>query len=306
MAKKSRNQPQISPALRLSGLGPRVARLIALDMSDAGAVQAELARLTAGLKPTSFLPILVNTCAAASDEQRAGLKPIVGTWLRDNGLVEPLRKLEANYVFDAAGRQVAREWLEMAGQSLEPLVNPAPEDLVISAYQVGGRTGDSQASLTLLWYEDARQRRVHLASFLIDYEPPWEGAVKDLAYSNHRDAEIATRKFMSIWEEESIAIHQIGLSSFMRQIWTALRQNVAQNISLPDDFIAAFGIVMTMLLSLPAHPDAPALNQHELKALITGKLKPEQLRELEQRFGYQKRMPDGSIIHILPPLGKEL
>lgn len=51
---------------RRPGFGPRVTRLIRHDVSDASALEAELTRLTAGRKPASFLPILVNACADAS------------------------------------------------------------------------------------------------------------------------------------------------------------------------------------------------------------------------------------------------
>lgn len=301
MAKKPRTQPQLSPAVRLSGLGPRVTRLITHDLSDAHTVQAELTRLTEGLKPASFLPILVNACAGASDDQRARLEQPIGTWLRDQGLIELLHDLEAKHVFAGPARQLARAWLAAAGQSLEPLLEPVIEDLVIRAYQVGGEADDSQTSVTLFWYEDMRRRRVHSASFLIDYEPPWEGALKDLAYDNFRDADSATRRFMSVWTKGYAMPRQIDVSSFARLVWTALRQSQAQDIKLPADFIAAAPVVLPMLRALPTHPEAPALDEDELKVLMTSGRSPEAIWQQEQLFGYQKRMPDGTIIHILRP-----
>lgn len=297
MAKKARPVGPPNPAIRLSGLRPRLDRLFA-EQADATELQAELDRLTDGLRPDSFLPLLVGAFASAPQAQRERLDEPIGAWLRERGMLAALRDLEARRLSDAAERAIARAWLESGGVSpaSEQSSDLQPAELVIDAYEIGD---DNQASVTLFWHEDGRRRRVRAASFLIDFQPPWEGALKDLAYFSFRDFARARAEYFASWREAGLEQRPIAVTEATRQVWTAMRQSQAQGIRLPADFILVKGELAPFLRSLPTDPDVPALSPDELTLLATSARRPEDLRRDEQRFGHQRRMPDGSITRIL-------
>lgn len=297
MAKKVHPAGQPNPAIRLSNLRPRLVTLFA-EQTDQHALAAELDRLTDGLKPASFLPVLVGAFAGAPEPQRALLDKPAVAWLRDHGLLITLRDLEVRQIFTGPERDVARSWLEAGGIAPAAEVIPEPGDLFVEAYEVSDA---SQASLTILWHEDARRRRVRVASFLIDFEPPWEGALKDIAYFTFRDADRARTEYFASWRARGIPQRPIPATDATRQIWTALRQSQNQGIRLPADFIPIKGELVPFLLSLPTDPDVPALSPDELTLLDTSARRPEDLRRKEQRFGFQKRLADWSIVRIMGP-----
>lgn len=298
MAKKPRPAAQPNPAIRLSSLRPKLAALFATPPLDAAA----LSQLTDGLKPASFLPILVGTFADSPAADRAQLDAAVGAWLREQGHLAPLRDLEARQTFEGAAREAARAWLETGGIQLAPDTPVEQLDRLLAAYQVG----DSyQASYSLFWLDDPRRKRVRMASLLVDFQPPWEGAVKDIAYHTFRDFTTATDEYFALWRRTGMPPRPIDAAEASRLIWTALGKNYAEQIRLPADLLAEFETVMPMLYALPAVPEAPPLGEQELLAVTTHGRSPEGLRTEERFFGYQTRLDDGSIIRILRPSDDE-
>lgn len=295
MAKKDRAAGQPNPAIRLSNLRPRLSRLFT-EQSDPATFAAELSRLTDGLKPASFLPILVSSVAAQAVEHDQ-LGDTVGAWLAEHGLLGPLRDLEARQTFDGASREVARSWLEAGGIELASEPEVAIVDLLLDAYEV---MDESQGSVTLFWHEDRRRRKVATVSFLLDFEPPWEGALKDLSYRTFSDLTQSREKFLAIWRAGGNEPRRIAIADAAEYIWAALGQSQTQGIRLPADFIAVMDKLAPFLLALPSGK-APALSSAELEALATNGRSPEAIRRDEQLLGYQKRMPDGRIMRIVRP-----
>ncbi|PDW04004.1 hypothetical protein [Candidatus Viridilinea mediisalina] len=298
MAKKSSKQNQPNPALRLSTLSPRLKQLTADQALALPSLETELSRLTNGLKPASFLPILVNTLVLLPDQQQERINPSIGQWLQAQGLIDALAQLEANQNFTGTSRNLVRHWLEAAGTTLAPIEEVTPDDLFIAAYTVGN---ESQSSLALFWYKDERRRQVQSLMFLIDHEPPWEGALKDIAYKPFRNADIAMEEYFKVWEDAPDPPEELDRVDAMQQFWASLRQNQAQGIRLPVDFIAVLPQTLVALYTLSDHPEVSPLSQEELLALAQEGQSPERIRKEEQLHGYQMRRPDGSVMRIMRP-----
>lgn len=301
MAKKPRSGTQPNPAIRLSNLGPRLARLLA-GAEDGPAFYAELDRLTDSLKPGSFLPIVVGAFAGAPEAQRARLAAGMSAWLRDRGLLEPLRDLEARQRFQGQEQEVVGGWLGAGGITITPVAAHDPAELFLEAYEFGEASQDSP---TLFWYESPRRRRVCSASFLVDFEPPWDGALKDIAYATHRNLDEATGEYFITWRMRGLQPHKINAATAAQRVWTALRQSQARGLRLPADFIAVLPQVLPFLLALPTGPDIAPLSADEVEALAAGGRAPESIRQEERLFGFQTRMPDGRIVRLRPPPGEE-
>lgn len=297
MPKKQHRGGQPNPAIRLSSLGPRLTQLFA--HGDPTAMGGELDRLTDGLKPSSFLPLVVGALASTPDPQREQLIAPVSAWLKQRELQEPLSSLQARYAFQGPADGVARALLAATGIAVAPEEEADPVELFIAAYELGE---PSQDAPTLFWYEDARRRRVLMASLLVDFEPPWEGALKDLAFSTYRDHNRALDEYLRLWRGRGMEPRALDAATAAQRVWRALRQNQAQQIRLPSDFVAVMPRLLPFLLALPVASDATPLSADELAALATTGRNPEQIRREERLFGYQTRMEDGSVVRLMRPL----
>jgi hypothetical protein len=296
MPKKQKVSARPNPAILLSGLRPRLGRLFAEAPADEAGLHAELDRLTAGLKPASFLPILAGTFAATPEEQRAQLDNAVGAWLHLRGLLPELHTLDARQGLDPTARPLAHAWLEAGG--LTPMEQEMVDlaDLFLEAYFLDEEMQDSP---TLFWYADARRRRVRCASFLVDFQPPWDGAVKDLAFFNARDIEDGRSDFFRVWQRSDAQPKPLDAAAITGMLWKALAQNQAAGIRLPADVISARGVVMPMLYALAERHGVPTLSPDEVEAMVTQGRSAESIRREERRFGYQMRLADGSVIRLI-------
>jgi hypothetical protein len=222
-------------------------------------------------------------------------------WLQQHELVELLHSLEARYTFKEPTRSVVRALLVSCGNlDLEEVVNPA--DLFLAAFEFGG---PSQDSPSIFWYEDERRRRVYSASFLVDFEPPWDGALKDIAFNRHPNFNEAVSAYRYTWRMSGLVPQSIDVTTVTQRIWKALRQSQVQGIRLPADFIAVLPKVMPFLNALPVGRGTVPLSAAEVDALLTIGRSPESIRHEESVFGYQIRMPDGGIIRIIRPPGDD-
>jgi hypothetical protein len=297
MGKQKHAQTQPNPAIRLSGLRQRLAPLFA-DAAVAGdELGAALSRLTDGLKPASFLPMLVGAFAEAPEERRAQHGAAVGEWLRAKGLLGALRELDARQQLAPAARDDVLAWLAAGGIEAAKHEPIDLAGLFVGAYEIGDIY---QASPTLLWYSDPRRRRVVSVAFLIDNEPPWYGALKDVAVNTHRDPTQANDRLMEHWRGIGGVPEPIAAPAAKTRILAALAQNRAQGIRLPADFAAARDVVVPLLLALPDAEDTPQISADAIEAMVAEGRSVEALRLEERTMGFQTRLPDGSVMRLLP------
>jgi len=298
MPKKSRSGNHPNPAIRLSSFGLRATQLCASSFDDPTTILGELDQLTDGLKPSSFLPILLGAFASLSEAQRTALNGPISEWLQQHGHVELLRSLEDRHIFKEPTRSVVRALLAMCGIDLAPVVVANPADLFLAAFELGGTSQDSP---TIFWYEDERHRRVCRASFLVDFEPPWEGALKDIAFTYHRNLNEAIENYRMVWQFSGFEPRPINAATAAQRVWKAFRQNQAQGIRLPADFIMVQSKVMPFVTALQVNDETVPLEAAEIDAMVNTGRSPESIRREEDLLGYQTRMPDGRVIRIIRP-----
>src|SRR5262249_30494959 len=75
-------------------------------------------------------------------------------------------------------------------------------DPFYAAYSAGN---EMQASLMIFWYTNRRQQRVLGLSLLLDYQPPWDGAVKDAMRYPQRVPAAALEEFVQFWDRPRAA-----------------------------------------------------------------------------------------------------
>lgn len=297
---RSRNKQQ--PARRgagLSSLRPRFDALVRQGqlVHPDDPSHAALDSLTESIKPDTFLPIVLSAAASAPGEAQPQLDTTMASWLSARGHLPALRALVERKTLDEAQHERALAWLAAAGEQTEALALEAWAPFY-DAYDAGN---DFQGVVMVFWYTSRRRHRVTGLSFLVDYEPPWEGAVKDGMRFPQRSPEAMITDFVDIWTTRGTPAERLTAADAKRRVLTALQQNRAQNIRIHPDLVREREAFIANVLSLPDAPETPALSVEEFDHLAREGRSPEALQQQEQLFGYQTRLPSGEQILVAPP-----
>ena len=296
-SKKGGGSPSISP---LSTLRPRLDMLWSSEMlsqQDPSSLYAGLDAVVQGMKPSQFLPIMIAAFLAAPAQSQARLDQILPGWLRDRGYLETLEDLIANQALDHDRQPQALLWLETAGSDTHGLAELAQQDLFYRAYYCGD---DSQASIMLFWYTNPRRTRVQGFNFLVDYNPPWDGSVKDIILYPQRAPEKAMVEFVESWKARMPQPTELITAVEAKQkILEALACNREAGIRLPADLIATREPFIRYVLPLPDGPETPPFSVEDFDLLSQNGERPEAIRHFEQTVGRRVRMPDGKELLVM-------
>ncbi len=295
--KKGPSAPAIPPA---SALRPRLDALwsnATLPQHDRDALSADLDAITQGITPALFLPIMLRAYSAAPPETQARLDEVLPAWLHDRGYDAELEALMTHRSLDSAHEELAVQWLAAAGRDPSTLVALTQWDPFYRADFCGD---DSQAALILLWYVNRQQTRVQGYNVLIDYNPPWDGAVKDIVVYPQRAPLTAVAEFVDRWRARMpLATIQIDAVEAKEKILQALACNRAANIRLPEDLIASRELFVRYVLALPADPLTPSFTVEDFDFLAQHGERPEAIMQFERSVGRRVRRPDGTEVFIM-------
>jgi hypothetical protein len=284
----------------LSSLRPRLDQLLhgqAFEKLDQRELFAQLDALVEGIKPATALPIVIASSIDTPVDRQSRLAEMLPVWLRERGHLSSLSELVARHALDDPKQQVALAWLADAGADTGELVAELKGwNSFYDAYYAGT---PFQASLMILWYTSRRQQRVHGIGLLLDFEPPWDGAVKDGMRYPQRAPQAALDEFVESWERRGQPTQRLTAEEAKRRVIEAFGHNRQSNIRLHPDLVAARDLVVRDLLALPDGPDTPPFSAADFDELASTGQHPEALRREEQRFGYRTRMPDGQEIMII-------
>ncbi len=297
--KKSR-APDLSPAVLLR---PRLDGLWGNPVWPGRSnddLRADLDVVVRGIPPATFLGTMLKAYAAAPAPAQTRLDQIVPAWLRERGYSAALRDGIVRGMFTGADHELALAWLQAAGDEIHALLHPQEPDTFFGAHFYGD---DSQATLVLLWYRDRRRAQVQGFNFLIDYNPPWDGSVKDIIAFPRRDPRSAIRDFVEIWyrrdDSPGLRLAPISAVEAKRRILEALICNDRQSIRLPADLIANQTSFIRHVLPLPDGPDTPPFTADDFIALAQTGKRPEEIMRFEQQVGRRVRMEDGTEVFIM-------
>lgn len=286
------------PGAGLSSLRPRLDELLRgerLAQPDQPGVYEELDAVTRGIKPAAFLPALVAACQAAPAPVQALLDDVVPDWLHERGHLAALRDLAARESLGADQRQRALAWLAATGDEAD-LAAIEAWDPFFDAYLA---SNEAQAALMIFWHTSRRKHRAQGLNLLLDFQPPWEGAVKDAFQFAQRMPQAAIEEYVGRWRKRGMELEQLTAVEAKRRALEALESNRREHIRLPEDLIDAREPFLRYVLALPDGPDTPRFDAEDFDFLARNGRQPEALKRDEQRFGYRARMPDGREIRIL-------
>jgi len=294
---KKERTPNIPPAavlrIRLDGLWQNPA----LPHQEQSQLEADLDAVTRGIKADALVPVMLRAYLNAPAEARARLDQVVPGWLLARAHLPMLEKLTVNQALDSSLQPTALAWLAAAGRNVrEQLAQP---DLFYEAYDLDN---GYQAAVVLIWYSDPKRTRARGMNFLIDYHPPWDGALKDIIYFPQRPPKDLVKRYVEIWEERGQPMTPLSAVEAKQKILRALDCSRKSEMRLPRDLIAVREEFVRHMLSLPDGPDTPPITAQDVEFLCQHGQRPEEIVHLEQTVGRRTRMADGTEVLVMGDL----
>lgn len=300
--KQKRSTPNLSPIVQLR---PRLDRLLSdetLAEKAPESLRTDLDNVFKGLKPFEFLPVLLRAYPYAPEQVQTRLDEMLPEWLSEHGYTDTLLDLLKKHRIDPKEEQRAQAWLTSAGADVSVLQEEREESLFYGAYTY---SDESQGMVVIYWYTDHRRYEVRGMSFLLDFNPPWEGSVKDITVLPQRSPERAVQEYVGMLRQRGMPLEPLGAAEAKREVLKGLMINRREKIRLPRDLIYARKPFLQHVLSLPDMPETPRFTAQDFETLShTGKT-PESISHYEQTVGRRVRMADGKEVLVMDHLPEE-
>lgn len=297
--KKPNRGPNLSP---LSVLRPRLDGLLnnsGWAQREAAAIYADLTAVVKGIEAAASMPILLKTVNDAEQAVQQRLTELLPGWLPQMGVVEELVALveQGNLQPQESLRAIAV--LQACGVTVS--VVPAGKDHAFHSAYFGADDMGSQGFLIILWYANQQQTRVRGLNFLLDFNPPWDGAVKDVMTLPQRSPRDMVEQFVDRWRNQDarIDIDKLDAVAAKQRLIEALACNQTQKIRLPRDLIAIRDLFAQHVLSLPDDPERLSFTLEDFDELAQTGQSAEALTHTEQTVGRRVRMADGQEILVI-------
>lgn len=300
MSRRKRKRISLSPATTLR---PRLDNLWANDAllhKDDAAIEGDLDTIARGVAPDLFAKTMLRAYLAASAPVRARLDSVLPHWLRKRDQASTLKELLIAQSLDSDLRSQALVWMASLGIDIESLENLPSLFLDAYYYDDEALLGEkSQAYVTVFWYTSPKRRRAQGMGFLLDYNPPWDGSVKDILMTPRRAPRRLIKDTLDTWRRGEMEPWSISAERAKTVILTALNCNLAADIRLPRDLIAVRETFDRYVMSLPDASDTPPFTAEDFDLLARQGERPEEIMHFEQTVGRRVRLGDGEHILVI-------
>ena len=302
--RKGKRQRRRSPATLLR---PRLDKLWADDAllyQDNATIEADLDVISCDVKPDLLLQAMLRASLSASVRARTRLDGVLPGWLRRHSHLSTLKEMVLDGSLHADLHPQALAWMEAGGIDSQAIVDEL-RDRFFQAYYfddvdfVGEK---SQATVQVFWYTSQKKNRAQGMVFLLDYNPPWDGSVKDIMVTSRRLAQMLVDGILDQWASREMVLEQISAEEARTVILTALHCNREANLRLPRDLILERETFVRHILSLPDAPDTPPFTIDDFDSLADHGQPPEEVVYLEQTVGRRVRMADGEEVLVMDSL----
>ncbi len=303
MSKKKRRRRNIPPATMLR---PRMEHLWAdeaLLHKDDAAIQGDLDVLARDVSPELFVKTMLRAYQSASEAVQSRLDEVIPDWLAESGYDDALRQM-AEEELGPELRPLALSWLKAVGVDVGK-IKIRPLLFLDALYHDDEERlfGDkSQAFLAILWYVDAKKRRAQALGVLLDYNPPWDGSVKDIFVTPRRPAQQLLQYFTN---SRDMPLESISPERAKTVMLASLQCNREAEVRLPRDLIKARDVFERQVLSLPDGPDTPEFTMQDFEYLAHHGESPEQITNFEQTVGRRVRSKDGKEIFVMGSIDED-
>ncbi|MDM8531089.1 hypothetical protein QUF63_07940 [Anaerolineales bacterium HSG25] len=284
-------------------LRPRLDGLLGnedLATRDDDWIKKDLDAVFKNIKPTQFLPALALAYNSAPQTVQHRLSEVIPSWLTEHDYHTTLVQIIQKNQIGMAERAQIKTWLEATGQDLSTIeARIKAQTPFYRAYVYEDEFG-SQGMILILWHTNTRQTKLQGLSFLIDYNPPWEGAIKDgwkLPIGSFRDVKT---KVLDFWRQKSgEELQSISGEEAKIKLFTCLNKNLSESIKLPKDLIAISDVFWKYVPCLPDTEKAPSFTPQDFEFLSKHGESPEKINHFERNVGRRVRMDDGKELIVM-------
>lgn len=249
-----------------------------------------------GLKPADFFAMLLARFKKSTPAIQEGFAEHVADWLQSSQMAGPLHRLLEEQKLQQEHEATICEWLSAAGVSLTEYEERKSIPTFFKAFQL---VNEMQGAVIGLFYTDHRRIRVRAMTLLLDFQPPWEGSVKDIMMKGPFSESDAVKQMVDHWVNRGIPPEEIDGATFKKVFFDALQSNKKEGIALPKDLTRQRDFFFRHIPILPDTPETGSFTEVDFDMLSKLTRTPEQLAEHEELFGYDTRLPGGEevILH---------
>lgn len=272
----------------------------ALLHKDDKAIKGDLDVVARNISPDLLVKTMLRAYLSTSATARARLDSVLPRWLSQHNHMNVLKEMAADLSLDIDLRPTALAWMKAVGVDTKPLERLP--DLFLEAYYYDDTAmlGEkSQAYVVVFWYTNPKRNRAQGIGFLLDYNPPWDGSVKDILVTPRRLPKRLLRDILGVWEQGGMEPEPVSAEQAKAVILTALNCNRAANLRLPHDLIAQREAFARYVLSLPDAPGTPSFTMDDFDSLARNGKSPEEVVHFEQTVGRRVRLEDGKELLIM-------
>lgn len=309
MAKSKKSKKERTPNIpKGSILRPRLDALCrneALSQHESDALYQSLDKIASGIKPDLLVSTMLAAYLDAPQQAQSYLDQVFPFWLNKRDFVDVLAELIEEQMHPSRMDKLARTWFEACGGNVDDLDIPDPVDLFYRAYYLDA---EWQASLSMMWYVNARRIKVRGLAFLIDHNPPWDGALKEIMVYPIRTPDDLIKDFIEVFRDPTglgdkydyVSVEE-GKDNLMR----ALACNCEQKIRLHKEIVDAREDIARYLMPLPGKRNTPPLTMDDFDFASNNGTPAEEIMHYEQTVARQIRTDDGKIVYIDAAIANE-
>ena len=297
MAKKAKHEHRIPNLSPIAALRPRLDGLIHNPgwlQRGIDSTSADLDAVTKQIQPADYLPVLLRAFSDNNSNNKDQYIAVLSAWLQQEQRLVVLQQIVAKNLLSGDSLQLALALLQDA--DIEVALS-APSSFYKAFY--GDDDFGSQGFLIILWYTNQQKTRVSGVNFLRDFNPPWDGAIKDSFQFPQRSPQDAVRQYVDRMRQGRITIREVGDVRAKQLMIECFRCNQAQSIRPSRDTIALRNVILDKIFTLPDDESTPLFTIDEFDRILTIGKTADEIMQYEKTVGRRVRLEDGKEILIM-------
>jgi hypothetical protein len=300
MSKKKHSAPKISP---LATINFRISTFLASTdaaSGDAATIYKQLDSLLHGIKPEQLISFLLPAIQSAPRQVSAHLTEHLVQWVVNNNLINNLKNFLVKEGAMGNRFDVADTWLANLDIDISTDINTktsAAANLFVEAKAHGDN--EWQCSIHALWYTDRRKYNQHGFCFLLDRNPPWNGAVKDFFIVEPSMVQHLLSRMRNDFNGiNGPKLYDCSQERVKELLVKAFRDSAKAGLRMPHDLAEAKEDFWKFFQMLPQSGDETDFSREEYDTLFKRGKSVESLSNYEQNVGRYILDDNGKAVFV--------
>ncbi len=257
-------------------------------------IESDLQTVARSGKLDQIINVMLAAFRAAPAQTKTRLEDVLPHWIARQNYLDTLEALINDDKLPADLRPIAEQWLAALGRSAR-----APAENRVSTFHSAYEVGDEwQTAVIVLWYSNRQRTRARGMNFLIDRNPPWHGALKEIMMLENKMPAQLKERYVDTWGQQGQTMTPISAVEAKRLIVTALTDSLSRQIRLPGELVLFREQFFEHILTLPDAADTPRFTADDFQAASQTGQSAEEIARFEKKVGRRIVGDDGQEIFI--------